>query len=195
MNKPHASPRYDPLQLSDEELVERARTELYHITRAYEELMRRYQRTLYNVCTRYLGNERDADDVCQEIMLKVLYGLKNFEGKSKFKTWLYSITYNECITQYRKDRRKRRLIDALALDPQEEASEADAPKAEERGGMERWLAHVNPIDREILIMRFVAELEFQEIADVMNMGLSATKMRYKRALDRLREKFGGDGIS
>ena len=50
---------------------------------------------------------------------------------------------------------------------------------------------VNPIDREILVLRFVAELEFQEIADIMHMGLSATKMRYKRALDRLREKFGG----
>lgn len=103
MNKPHPlSQRYDPRQLSDEELVERAHSELFHVTRAYEELMRRYQRTLFNVCARYLGNDRDADDVCQEVMLKVLYGLKNFEGKSKFKTWLYSITYNECITQYRR---------------------------------------------------------------------------------------------
>ena len=138
---------------------------------------------------RYLGNDRDADDVCQEVMLKVLYGLKNFEGKSKFKTWLYSITYNECITQYRKERRKRRLMDALSLDPLEEASEEKAPKPEEKGGLDKWLVHVNPIDREILVLRFVAELEFQEIADIMHMGLSATKMRYKRALDRLREKF------
>lgn len=98
------------------------RTRSCSTTRAYEELMRRYQRTLFNVCARYLGNDRDADDVCQEVMLKVLYGLKNFEGKSKFKTWLYSITYNECITQYRKERRKRRLMDALSLDPLEEAS-------------------------------------------------------------------------
>ena len=67
-------------------------------------------------------------------MLKVLYGLKNFEGKSKFKTWLYSITYNECITQYRKERRKRRLMDALSIDPLEEASEEKAPKPEEKGG-------------------------------------------------------------
>ncbi|MBG6584792.1 RNA polymerase sigma factor SigX [Pseudomonas aeruginosa] len=190
MNKPHPlSQRYDPRQLSDEELVERAHSELFHVTRAYEELMRRYQRTLFNVCARYLGNDRDADDVCQEVMLKVLYGLKNFEGKSKFKTWLYSITYNECITQYRKERRKRRLMDALSLDPLEEASEEKSPKVEERGGLDRWLVHVNPIDREILVLRFVAELEFQEIADIMPMGLSATKMRYKRALDRLREKF------
>ncbi len=126
--------RYDPRELSDEELVARAHDELFHITRAYEELMRRYQRTLFNVCARYLGNERDADDVCQEVMLKVLYGLKNFEGKSKFKTWLYSITYNECITQYRKERRKRRLMDALSLDPLEEASEEKTPKIEDRGG-------------------------------------------------------------
>jgi RNA polymerase sigma-70 factor (ECF subfamily) len=188
--KTHAtSSRYDPRLLSDEELVERAHGELFHITRAYEELMRRYQRTLFNVCTRYLGNERDADDVCQEVMLKVLYGLKNFEGKSKFRTWLYSITYNECTTQYRKERRKRRLLDALSLDPQEEASDDQSPKIEEKGGLDRWLTHVNPIDREILVLRFVAELEFQEIADIMHMGLSATKMRFKRALDRLREKF------
>ncbi|MDU3295056.1 MAG: RNA polymerase subunit sigma, partial [Pseudomonas aeruginosa] len=50
MNKPHPlSQRYDPRQLSDEELVERAHSELFHVTRAYEELMRRYQRTLFNV--------------------------------------------------------------------------------------------------------------------------------------------------
>ncbi|MBX9915039.1 MAG: RNA polymerase sigma factor SigX [Pseudomonadaceae bacterium] len=191
MNKTQTlSSRYDPRELSDEELVARANVELLHVTRAYEELMRRYQRTLFNVCARYLGSERDADDVCQEVMLKVLYGLKNFEGKSKFKTWLYSITYNECITQYRKERRKRRLLDALSLDPQEEAVEEKPVKVEGGGGLDRWLVHVNPIDREILVLRFVAELEFQEIADIMHMGLSATKMRYKRALDRLREKFG-----
>ncbi|MBF7730769.1 RNA polymerase sigma factor SigX [Pseudomonas sp. N040] len=188
MNQPQPlQARYNPRDLTDEELVERARVELFHVTRAYEELMRRYQRTLFNVCARYLNNERDADDVCQEVMLKVLYGLKNFEGKSKFKTWLYSITYNECITQYRKDRRKRRLADALALEPLDEVSDEHAPKAEGQGGLDRWLVHVNPIDREILVLRFVAELEFQEIADIMHMGLSATKMRYKRALDRLRD--------
>lgn len=192
LNKPHLSPtRYDPGALTDEELVAHAHAELFHVTRAYEELMRRYQRTLFNVCARYLGNERDADDVCQEVMLKVLYGLKNFEGKSKFKTWLYSITYNECITQYRKERRKRRLMDALSLDPQEEASEDSTSAVADKAGLDRWLVHVNPIDREILVLRFVAELEFQEIADIMHMGLSATKMRYKRALDRLREKFSG----
>lgn len=180
---------YNATSLTDEELVEKARIELFNVTIAYEELMRRYQRTLFNVCARYLGNERDADDICQEIMLKVLYGIKKFEGKSKFKTWLYSITYNECITQFRKDRRKRRLLDALSLNPQEEASEDQTPEIKNTAGLDRWLVHVNQIDREILVLRFVAELEFQEIADIMSLGLSATKMRYKRAIDRLRENF------
>ena len=180
--------RYVPQDLSDEELVEHAKNELFHVTRAYEELMRRYQRTLYSVCARYLGNERDADDVSQEIMLKVLYGLKKFEGKSKFKTWLYSITYNECTTQYRKDRRKRRLFDALSLNPVDEEVEAE-PINTKNNDLDRWLVGVNPIDREIIILRFVAELEFQDIASIMHLGLSATKMRYKRAIDRLRENF------
>lgn len=181
--------RYDPQLLSDEELVERAQRELFNVTRAYEELMRRYQRTLYSVCARYLGSERDADDVCQEIMLKVLYGLKKFEGKSKFKTWLYSITYNECTTQYRKERRKRRLQDALNLNPLEEASDEATPEINEDNSLDRWLLDVNPIDKEIIILRFVAELEFQEIANIMHLGLSATKMRYKRAIDKLKGKF------
>lgn len=173
-------------EMTDEELVARANCELFHTTAAYEELMRRYQRTLFNVCARYLGNERDADDVCQEVMLKVLRGLKTFEGKAKFKTWLYSITYNECITQYRKEKRRRRLFDALSLEGDEEASESDPPIVERRG-LDHWLIHVNQIDREVLILRFVAELEFQEISDILNMGLSATKMRYKRALEKLRK--------
>jgi RNA polymerase sigma-70 factor (ECF subfamily) len=179
--------RYNPLELSDEELVQRANIELFHTTVAYEELMRRYQRTLFNVCARYLGNERDADDVCQEVMLKVLHGLRQFEGKAKFKTWLYSITYNECITQYRKEKRKRRLFDALSLDPQEEETgEQEADQITDSASLDRCLVNVNQVDREILVLRFVAELEFQEIADIMRMGLSATKMRYKRALEKLR---------
>ncbi len=187
MTSQNKTARYNPLELSDEELVERANRELFHTTVAYEELMRRYQRTLFNVCARYLGNERDADDVCQEVMLKVLHGLRQFEGKAKFKTWLYSITYNECITQYRKEKRKRRLLDALSLDPQEEESpELDVTQVTDRVSLDRWLVHVNQVDREILVLRFIAELEFQEIADIMRMGLSATKMRYKRALEKLR---------
>ena len=180
--------RYVPQELSDEELVVHAKNELFHVTRAYEELMRRYQRTLFNVCARYLGNDRDADDVCQEIMLKVLYGLKKFQGKSKFKTWLYSITYNECTTQYRKDRRKRRLFDALSLNPLDEEVELE-PINTKDNDLDRWLVGVNSIDREIIILRFVAELEFQDIASIMRLGLSATKMRYKRAIDRLRDSF------
>ncbi|HHX33776.1 MAG TPA: RNA polymerase sigma factor SigX [Gammaproteobacteria bacterium] len=180
--------RYGPQDLSDEELVEHAKNELFHVTRAYEELMRRYQRTLFNVCARYLGNDRDADDVSQEIMLKVFYGLKKFQGKSKFKTWLYSITYNECTTQYRKDRRKRRLFDALSLNPLDEEAELETIDTK-NNDLDRWLVDVNAIDREIIILRFVAELEFQDIASIMRLGLSATKMRYKRAIDRLRENF------
>ncbi len=181
--------RYNPQDLTDEELVERAQRELLTITKAYEELMCRYQRTLYNVCARYLGNERDADDVCQEIMLKVFHGLKKFEGKSKFKTWLYSITYNECTTQYRKERRKKRLLEALSLNPVDEVVEEEAPQITEDSSLDYWLTGVNPIDKEIIILRFVAELEFQEIANIMHLGLSATKMRYKRAIDRLRENY------
>lgn len=64
-------------------------------------------------------------------MLKVLYELKNFKGRSKFKTRLHSITHNECITQYRKEHRKRWLMGVLSFDPPEKAFKEKSPKVGE----------------------------------------------------------------
>src|SRR5699024_11510260 len=91
---------------------------------------------------------------------------------------LYSITYNECTTQYRKDRRRRRLFDALSLNPLDEEVEPELLDNKDND-LDRWLVNVNTIDREIIILRFVAELEFQEIASIVNLGLSATKIDRK----------------
>ena len=101
-------------------------------------------------------------------MLKVLHGLKQFEGKAKFKTWLYSITYNECITQYRKDKRKRRLYDALSRILRKKRRSRSSLQWTARGLITGWYTSIRWTGKYWCLL--VAELEFQEISDIMNMG-------------------------
>ncbi|MDH5455206.1 MAG: sigma-70 family RNA polymerase sigma factor [Gammaproteobacteria bacterium] len=168
--------------LSDEQLVARARRELPYRTRAYEELMRRHDRLMFSVCLRLVGNRHDAEDLTQDIMLKIFSGLHSFEGRSSFKTWMVRVTHNACKDWLKKRAISRQYRDALAREPQEQST---IEYREDR--LIEILKELSPADREILTLRFVADLSLQEIAETTELSLSATKMRLYRAIGRLEE--------
>jgi len=174
-------------QLADDELVLIARKQLPHVTLAYEVLMRRYQDALMRTCNRYLGSSHDAEEVVHEVMLRVFHGLQKFKGDSSFKTWLYRIAYNESMTMLR----KRKDQDSLEDVP--ESYLLGEGKGVERDVMamrvDRWVSQLNEEDRTIVVFRAVAELEFKEIATIVDMKLSAVKMRYQRALEKLKQHY------
>ena len=89
-------------RMDDTELVQRAQRELPYGMRAYEELVRRHEGTLYAVCLRLVGNRQDAEDVSQDVMLKVYAKIGRFEGRSSFKTWLLRIATNACTDRLKK---------------------------------------------------------------------------------------------
>jgi len=172
----------------DEALVGIARRQLPHVTLAYEILMRRYQDRLMRSCTRYLGNEADAEEAVHEIMLRVFHGLVKFKGESSFKTWLFRIAYNESMSMLR----KRKYHDDF--DSIEESVEEDHDKTEvEQGVMamrvDRWLHKLDEEDRTIVVFRVIAELEYKEIAEIVDMKLSAVKMRFQRAMEKLKQYY------
>ncbi|MAR89329.1 MAG: sigma-70 family RNA polymerase sigma factor [Pseudomonadota bacterium] len=169
----------------DAELVAISRRQLPHVTLAYEVLMRRHQAALARTCTRYLGSVHDAEEVVHEVMLRVFHGLPKFKGESSFRTWLYRIAYNESMNYLRKRR------DTQALDGVDESAYlATEPHTLEQRVMaqrlDRSLARLNPQDRTIVVYRAIAELEFREIADILELNLSTVKMRYQRALEKLK---------
>lgn len=169
----------------DAELVKRAQKELPYRTQAYETLMKRHEQLLYRVCYRFLGNADDANDVAQEVMLKVFGYLPKFEGRSMFKTWLLQIARNTSFTMQSKLKRQREMRDLL----EREASEDEADKiATEVMDVESILSTLNNQDKEVLIMRYIAELQFDEIAEVCDISLSAAKMRVYRATEALKQK-------
>ena len=171
----------------DAALVEQAQAELPYVTDAYEQLMLRYHNLLRAVCLRMLGNRADADDVAQDVMVKAFSAIPGFEGRSSFKTWLMRIATNTCITAQSKRKRHRELLTLMKTDDAV-SSELDTSGFD----VETLLTNVSPKDRSLLALRYLAELQFDEIAEIAELSLSATKMRIYRATEQLREQARGD---
>ena len=173
------------MDVSDEELADRCKSELPYGTRSFETLVRRYESTIFATCLRFLRNDEEAEEVTQDIFLRVFHGLKNFEGKSKFRTWLYRIVHNTCSTRYTKLKKRREKGERVELDPNQIA--AALPKSDQfTGPLGEALEDLSEDDRQILVLRFVAELSIKEISETLDVKLSAAKMRLNRAVKRLR---------
>jgi len=178
---------------ADRRLVERVRG---GDLRAFEALVRRYERFVFTLALRMLGDRDEADDVAQEIFLKAYTGLPSFRGASRFSTWLYAIASHHCLDS--RASRTRRPVSFSSLqasghasdDPPDPASRlADpAPRADEL--LERKeaalqvqaaLAGLTDDHRLILILREIQGLSYDEIAESIGEELGTVRSRLHRA--------------
>jgi RNA polymerase sigma-70 factor (ECF subfamily) len=171
----------------DATLVSRAQQELPYRTGAFETLMRRHGPNIQALCRRFTRQTEEAEDLTQEVMLKVFFELPRFRGEAAFQTWLWRVTANHCL-DYQRRQKTHRLE---TLESEETAHLPDdkqrqLQQTEARLDAERLLACLTPEDRLIVLLRLSVGLEFSEIAASLDLGLSAAKMRYTRALDKLR---------
>jgi RNA polymerase sigma-70 factor (ECF subfamily) len=172
--------------ISDEALATSARHQLPADTSAYDELVRRHYDSVRRLATAQLGAPDEADALAQDVMLRVFSGLKNFRGDAKFSTWLFRIVENLARTRVRQQMREQDKRQALGM-AQDERGE-DAP---DQSDFQRLLAVLSPEERALLALRFVEDMELHEIAAVLGLSLSATKMRYYRTLDKLKDHIPG----
>jgi RNA polymerase sigma-70 factor (ECF subfamily) len=172
--------------LSDEELVALCQERLPGDPRPFSALVSRYQERVMATCLRLMGNKPEAEDQAQEVFIRVYRGIKNFEGRAKFSTWLFQISANTCRTALKKRGRRLQLKENLLSDPEilfsparplEEAALVQA----ETGMVTQALQMLSEEERVILTLRETDELSYQEIADTLDIGLSAAKMRVMRA--------------
>lgn len=175
-------------ELSDAELVAQAQSELPYRTKAFEALMHRYGSHIRQIARRFTSSAADAEDLAQETMLKVFFELPRFRHEAAFTTWLWRITANVCIDHQRRlDARPAPVLLPEDGETPELADPHDMMAATEaRMDVERLLFHLAPDDRMLVLLRLLAGLEFAELAEVFGLGLSATKMRFARAMDLLR---------
>ncbi|NNF07486.1 MAG: sigma-70 family RNA polymerase sigma factor [Candidatus Eisenbacteria bacterium] len=183
------------MQESDQDLVERAKLAASGDTRAFDELVRRHQEKVLANCRYLSGSEHDAQDLAQEVFVKVYFGLKKFEARSQFGTWVQRIKINHCLNFLRgnKNVSKVDIQDPVTqMDPQTHLSpkaEKDLHTQDQRAQIQTILDEMPDTLRLPLIMRDLDELSYQEIADSLGIGLSATKMRIKRAREEFRERY------
>jgi len=193
------------LALSDEELVAHCKKELPANTRSYEELVRRHMNRVYNIVYRVIYNREEAEDITQEVFVKVYNGLKNLEQQSSFSSWLYRIATNSALDALDKSKRHRKNITPLhnqsntrnaeEIDPFNlQTSPAAGPEEkilqkELRECINRVLKKLDREQARLLVLRDFDDLSYDEIANILQASLSAVKMRIHRSRLAFQEIF------
>lgn len=157
---------------------------------AFHSLVESYQRAVFSLCYRMLGNAGDAEDAAQETFLRTYRSLHRYDPGRKFSTWLLSIATHYCIDQLR----KRRML-FVSLDDMpflEVAASAPSPEhallaGERAEQVQRLLTALSPKDRAAVVMRYWYEFSYDEIGEALSLTNSAVKSRLHRARRELAE--------
>ena len=187
----------DRSSLTDEALIESTRNAPPGDLSAFDQLVVRHREGVVANCRYMTRSEEDAQDLAQEVFVKAFFGLSEFEGRAQFRTWLNRIKVNHCLNFIEKKAGKKFVnLDDAELEGTPEFSvppegERDGLGDDERERISRVLDALPDTLRIPLILCDVDELPYQEIADVLGIGLSAVKMRIRRGRDEFRRRFEG----
>src|SRR4030095_8117157 len=158
---------------------------------AWETIVRHYWRKVFNVAYKFVGKHDEAEDLTQEIFLKIFKSLDTFDRRANFQTWLISVSRNLCIDHYRSVRKERetidRDVDANELTPAAPGQNAyQALEQRDRVDLLRKaMAELPPTLREAVVKRDIQELSYQEIADQLNLPEGTVKSRINRGRTEL----------
>jgi RNA polymerase sigma-70 factor (ECF subfamily) len=171
---------------------------------AFEELWLKYEQRVYNHCLRMVGDEEESHDLTQDVGIKVIRNIKNYEHTYAFYTWLYRITVNCCIDFLRK---KRRHAPEMSLTPGADDESSDQVREhsipdetfipdktllnrELSEVMNRAIGQLSEKLRAIIVLKEVDGFSYEEIADILDCSRGTVKSRLFRARERLKELLG-----
>ena len=151
---------------------------------AFETLVTRYQRVLFNVAMRMLGDYAEAEDATQAALIKAYRSLGTFDPKQRFFSWLYRILLNECLNA----QRDRRPHEPIALETAGGEGPLEALEAAERRRIVQHALLALPHEyREVIVLRHYAELRYEDIAASLGIATKTVKSRLYTARQRLME--------
>ncbi|HDP98325.1 MAG TPA: sigma-70 family RNA polymerase sigma factor [bacterium] len=178
---------------TDEELIEKFQNgDLY----AFDLIVKRYKNQLLNFIYRFLGNTEESEDLVQETFLRVYRNRKAYQKVAKFSTWIYTIAGNLAKTELRK-RKRRRFFSISELGFNEKdydiSDEAYNPEKDVDSRLKEAIIHeqimaLSPKFREVIILRDVQQLSYEEISEIVNIPLGTVKSRVNRGRLKLQEK-------
>jgi len=166
---------------------------------AFEELVRRHQQRVFALVAGILHRPDDVEDVAQQVFLKAYLGIKRFDQRAAFSTWLYKIAVNECWDYLRK-RKVRPLVYEADLS-EEQVSRLDgivssdrppesaSARTETREILERMLGALPEQDQQLLILKEIEGFSVQELAEILGLNVNTVKVRLFRARGRIMESY------
>ena len=167
--------------------------------RAFEVLLTRHRKPVYNFILRFVGDKETAEDLLQEAFMRVIKGAEAYKRQAKFTTWLYTIARNLCVDQSRRAKhRKAQSLDApmsnladsgtlLDVIPGKEmASDRQTGNKQLHIRLHAALGRLSEEQREVFLMREFLDMPFKEIADVVGVPENTVKSRMRYALEKLR---------
>lgn len=178
--------------MTDDELVERARN---GDSAALSDLLRRHHPRLHAVCLRILGRRDDADDAAQNALIAIARSLPTFDGRSAFTTWAHRIATNAALDELRRRRRRPqpRLDVTEASGPTHEPdrrAERELHAFENRQFVERALAELPDDFRVAVVLRDVADLDYESIASILDVPIGTVRSRIARGRALLARAIG-----
>lgn len=185
------------MQRTDEELVALS---IGGDDDSFNQLVTRWERSIYALAYRVLGREEDAKEVCQETFLRAFRGIKGFKGQAKFSSWLYRIALNLCRDWMRRERRSAMVtpLDANSEPPLPDGPVDTAEDLAVRRDLGRVLteamATLSGEQRSTIVLKEYHGLTFREIANIQGCPLSTVKTRLYRGLSILRRRLQRSGV-
>ncbi len=179
---------YLPYKLTDELLVELIVSSKDPLL--FKVLYERYIFKVFNTCLSFSNNNQEAEDICQDIFLKLLDKIHTFKGASKFSTWLYSFTYNHCVNYFHRNKVKKfekntSNIEQICNEVIAQSSDEDLVQMIKLEKLNEVLELIPFEDKQILILKYQEFKSVKDLMDLHNAGESAIKMRLKRAKEKL----------
>jgi RNA polymerase sigma-70 factor, ECF subfamily len=161
---------------------------------ALDRLLRRHYDRIHAVCRRIAGGSRDADDAAQEAMIGIVRGLPRFDGRSAFSTWVYRIATNAALDELRRRKRRPHLsaVDdgERPLDIVDVAASGRLEAVAERMAIDDALEQLGDEFRAAVVLRDVADLDYAEIAEVLDVPVGTVKSRIARGRGQLADLLG-----
>ena len=162
---------------------------------AFEQLVIAYRDQVFRLALRMCGNEADADEVAQEAFLSAWKALPNFRGDSQFSTWLYQLTSHAAIDLLRREKRQIAAEDITEVSVSDPAPspQQQAERSETRQAVRDAMGQLSPEYRQIVVLRFLQELSYEEIGAVLKLPPGTVKSRLNRAKAQLKDILSKNG--
>ena len=167
---------------------------------AFGELVDNYKVLVFSMIYRIVGRGADSEDLAQEVFLRVYRGISQFRGESKISTWIYQIAHRVCTSALRHPRRQYGHVSFD--DPHQDSAKGDrlggdadlaASRFEERDALDRLLDALPPNYRSALVLYYLHDRKYGEIAEIMELPMGSVKTYLHRAKKALRQQILEDG--